>query len=271
MYRYLRLLPALLGSFLLSLGALPGAHADTMPDYTLGAADSIHIQVFQNADLTLDTRVSEDGTITFPLIGSVVVGHLSIAAAERKLADALQSGGFIQNPQVNITVVAMRGNQISVLGQVARPGRFPLETANTRLSDMLATAGGATGAGDDVVIVTGERDGKLFHREIDIPSIYLEQHPENDIVLQGGDTVYVNRAPMYYIYGEAQRPGSYRLERGMTVMQALAQGGGPTARGTDQRLVIHRSGADGVVQEIKPALNDLVRNNDVIFVRESLF
>ena len=80
------------------------------------------------------------------------------------------------------------------------------------------------------------------------------------IVLQGGDTVYVNRAPMYYIYGEAQRPGSYRIERGMTVMQALAQGGGPTARGTDQRLVIHRSGADGVVQEIKPALNDLVRN-----------
>jgi polysaccharide export outer membrane protein len=127
----------------------------------------------------------------------------------------------------------IRGNQVAVLGQVNRPGRFPLETATTRLSDMLATAGGATGVGDDVAVVVGTRNGKLFRKQIDIPSIYLEEKLQDDIVLQGGDSIYVHRAPVFYIYGEAQRPGAFRIERGMTIMQALATGGGPTGRGSE--------------------------------------
>ena len=240
-------------------------------DYPLSAGDTIRIQVFQNPDLTIETRVAENGTITYPLIGALAVGGLATASAERKLADALQSGGFIQNPQVNITLLVVRGNQVSVLGQVGRPGRFPLDTANTRLSGMLANAGGALGSGDDVAIVTGTRDGKPFRREIDIPSIYLDNRMDDDIVLQGGDTVYVHRAPVFFIYGETQRPGSYRVEREMTVRQALATGGGPTPRGSDQRLRIQRKNKQGVIEEITPQLNDPVRANDVIYVRENLF
>ena len=240
-------------------------------DYPLSAGDTIRIQVFQNPDLTIETRVAENGTITYPLIGALAVGGLATATAERKLADALQAGGFIQNPQVNITLLVVRGNQVSVLGQVGRPGRFPLDTANTRLSGMLANAGGALGTGDDVAIVTGTRDGKPFRREIDIPSIYLDNRMDDDIVLQGGDTVYVHRAPVFFIYGETQRPGSYRVEREMTVRQALATGGGPTPRGSDQRLRIQRKNKQGVIEEITPQLNDPVRANDVIYVRENLF
>jgi polysaccharide export outer membrane protein len=76
---------------------------------------------------------------------------------------------------------------------------------------------------------------------------------------------------MFYIYGEAQRPGPYRVERGMTVMQAIAQGGGVTARGSQDRLRLHRKGADGTVVQMTPRLTDPIQPEDVLFVRESLF
>jgi polysaccharide export outer membrane protein len=81
----------------------------------------------------------------------------------------------------------------------------------------------------------------------------------------------VNNAPIYYIYGEAQKPGSYRVQRGMTVMQALAQGGGPTARGSQNRLRLDRTQPDGSVVQITPRLTDPVQPGDVLFVRESIF
>lgn len=267
--RLLRL-PHFLVAAILALCSL-GASAQGQSDYPLGAGDAIRIQVFQNPDLTIETRVSENGAITYPLIGAVDLGGLSVAVAEKKISDALQKGGFIQKPQVNITLVQIRGNQVAVLGQVNRPGRFPLETANTRVSDMLANAGGATNTGDDIAIVTGVRNGKPFRRQIDVPAIFLTVQPQDDIVLQGGDTIYVHRAPVFYIYGEAQRPGAFRVERNMTIMQALAQGGGPTARGSEKRLRLNRKAADGSVEQIEPQLTDPVLANDVIYVKESIF
>lgn len=246
------------------------AFAQDGVDYPLGPGDVVRIQVFQNPDLMTETRVSETGSITYPLIGNIEVGGLSIAAAEKKIADALKKGGFIKQAQVNIVLLQMRGNQVTVFGQVNRPGRFPLETLS-RVSDMLAVAGGATPVGDDFAIVTGLRDGKPFRKLIDIPALYLGENSDEDIYLAGGDTIYVNRAPVFYIYGEAQRPGAYRIERGMTVMQALAQGGGPTLRGSEWRLRLHRKTADGGVEKISPEMNDAVQPNDILYVRESIF
>jgi len=240
-------------------------------DYRLGAGDSIGVQVYQSPDLSLESRVSESGAVSYPLIGNVQLGGLSLAEAEKTIADALRTGGFVRSPQVNITLKQVRGNQVAVLGQVNRPGRFPLETVNTRVSDMLATAGGVTPTGDDVLILTGQRQGQAFRRVIDIPGLFLNQKPEDDVVVVGGDTLYVNKAAMFYIYGEAQRPGPYRIERGMTVMQALAQGGGPTPRGSQNRLKLHRRDAAGKVIETVPQLTDAVRSEDVIYVRESIF
>jgi len=271
-----RIQRALAACLLLAATLLPSlSHAQAAgaanSDYPLAAGDSIRIQVFQNPDLTLETRVSENGSITYPLVGALDIGGLPIAAAEKKIAGALEQGGFLQKPQVNITLLQVRGNQVSVLGQVGRPGRFPLETANTRLTDMLAMAGGAVGTGDDVVVVTGTRNGTPFRKQVDIPAIFLNGTVQDDIVLQGGDVIYVHRVPVFYIYGEAQRPGAYRVERSMTIMQALAQGGGPTARGSEKRLRLHRRSADGSVQEIEPKLTDPVQTDDVIFIRESIF
>lgn len=240
-------------------------------EYLIAPNDIVRIQVYQNPDLTLETRVSENGTITFPLVGLLRLGGLTPTVAEKRIADALRTGGFLQNPQVTLLVTQLRGNQVSVLGQVGRPGRFVLETANTRLSDTLANAGGTTAAGDDVVIVTGVRNGKPFRKLVDMPAIFLREKLDEDIVLQGGDVVYVHRAPVFYVFGEAQRPGSFRIERAMTVLQALATAGGPTARGSKDRLQLHRQQDDGRTTLLRPEMTDLVMPNDVLYVRESLF
>ncbi len=249
-----------------------GAHAqDRQAEYRLGAGDSIRVFVFQNPDLTVETRVTENGTLSYPLIGVVKVGELTIPEAEQAIARGLSDGGFINKPQVNIVLLQNRGNQVSVLGAVNRAGRFPLETFNTRLSEMIAIAGGISPVGADIAIVTGTRDGKPLRREIDIPGMFLGDKLQDDLIVAGGDVIYVHRQPMFYIYGEAQRSGTYRVERGMTIRQALVVGGGPTLRGTERRLRLYRRGADGRTEMQSPALDDPVRPNDVLYVNESLF
>jgi polysaccharide export outer membrane protein len=252
-------------------GAPTAAAAAAGSEYKLGPGDQIRVQVFQNPDLTVEARVSEQGTISYPLVGTVNIGGSSIGQAEQKIAGALKSGNYLKQPQVNIVLLQVRGSQVAVLGQVQKPGRFPLETSTTRVSDLLAAAGGVTPMGDDTLIVTGTRSGQPFRKVIDIPGLFLNQRSSEDIVVQGGDTIFINKAPVYYIYGEAQKPGPYRIERGMTVQQALAQGGGPTPRGSTSRLRLTRTTPDGKQIESDARLTDPVLPNDVLYVRESLF
>jgi polysaccharide biosynthesis/export protein len=240
-------------------------------EYQLGPGDIIRIQVFQNPDLTLETRVAESGVITYPLIGAVNVGGITTVDAEKRIARQLKEGGFVQQPQVSVILVQNRGNQVSVLGQVNRPGRFPLETTTTRLTEMIAIAGGIAVNGADTVIIVGVRGGKPFRKEIDVAGLFLGSRTDDDMTVAGGDVLYVHRAPMFYIYGEVQRPGSFRVERGMTVMQALAQGGGPTVRGTENRMRLHRRAADGAIVKSSPELADLIQPDDVLYINESLF
>ena len=122
-------------------------------EYRLGSGDVIRISVFQNPDLTLETRVTEAGIVSFPLLGSLRLGGLSVTGAEKLIADGLRSGNFVKSPQVTLVVLQVRGNQASVLGQVNRPGRYPLEVADMRLTDLLAMAGGAAANGADMAIV----------------------------------------------------------------------------------------------------------------------
>lgn len=244
---------------------------DSLFEDRLGPGDIIRIQVYQNPDLTQETRILESGQITYPLIGSAKVAGLTIPEAESLIAKALKSGGFIQQPQVTIAQLQIRKKTVTVLGAVGRAGLYPLDALNTRLSNILAAAGGIAPGGSDTVILTGKRDGKPMRQEIDVAATYLDNKLANDVVLASGDTIYVHRAPFFYVYGEAGKPGPYRLERNMTVMQALVTAGGPTQRGTERNLRLNRRQGDGSIKESRPELTDLVQADDVIYVRESLF
>lgn len=256
---------------LLVIGLAVGTAGAADGPELIGPGDALRVTVFQNPDLATETRVSGRGTITFPLVGDVSVTGLTPSQAEARIADALKQGKFIQNPQVNVAVIQVRSRQVSILGQVAKPGRYPLDDFNIRLTDVLAVAGGVTPVGADTVTVMTRRSGKLQKLEVDLPAMFrggdLSQNPE----IASGDTILVQRAPVFYIYGEVLRGGSYRLEPNMTVMQALALGGGLTLRGTQRGLRIHRRGSAGTVEVLEAPLTGLVQADDVIYVRESLF
>ena len=271
-------LAALLIAFL-TLGSTAQAQSATtgvggsaaVTEYRLGAGDVVRISVFQNPELTLETRVTEAGVISYPLLGVVRVGGLGVTEAEKRLADGLRSGNFVKSPQVTLVVLQVRGNQASVLGQVNRPGRYPIEVADMRLTDLLATAGGTAPGGADIVVVTGTRNGQPFRQEVDLPTLFATGGAGKDLLVLNGDTAWVDRQPVVYIYGEVQRPGAMRLERDMTLLQALATGGGLTARGTEKGVRVHRKAADGSVAVMTPVMTDKMQEGDVVFVRESLF
>ncbi len=258
-------------------GFTGAAHAQTPAprsaptEYRLGAGDVVRISVFQNPELTLETRVTEAGVVSYPLLGQVRLGGQSVTEAESLIATGLRNGNFVKSPQVTLVVLQVRGNQASVLGQVNRPGRYPIEVADMRLTDLLAMAGGTAAGGADLVVITGTRSGQPFRQEIDLPTLFAVGGAARDLFILNGDTVWVDRQPLVYIYGEVQRPGPMRLEREMTLLQALATGGGLSARGTDKGIKVHRKDGTGKVQVLEPAMTDTLRDGDVVFVRESLF
>jgi polysaccharide biosynthesis/export protein len=204
-------------------------------------------------------------------LGTVQLGGRTVGAAERQIAEGLRSGNFVRQPQVTVMLLQVRAHQASVLGQVNRPGRYPLEQAGMRLTDLLAIAGGVAQGGADQVVLSGSRNGQPMRVEVDLPLLFASGARERDPLVENGDVVWVERQPLVFIYGEVQRPGALRLERDMTLMQALATGGGLTARGTEKGIRVHRKAEEGKVRVLQPAMDDKLRDGDVVYVRESLF
>src|SRR5688572_30754349 len=229
------------------------------PADKLGVGDALRVTVFQQPDLTTEARVTERGTIIMPLVGEVKVGGMSAAEASKHIAGQLKSGKYLKNPQVNVAVTTVRSRQVNVLGLVARPGRYPLDDSSSTLTDVIAAAGGIAEAGSDMVTLV--RDGKSQKIPMMAKGVYLKN----------GDTIHIEKAPVFYIYGEVTRSGAYRLEPHMTVMQAIAAGGGITPRGSERRLKLRRPDAKGKVVETDVDLQDTVKADDVLYVRESIF
>jgi len=250
----------------------PAAAAKPAVEPVLGVGDVVRITVYQNPDLTVDNgRISESGLINFPLIGSVAIGGLPVSAAEQKIAKALRDGGFVLRPQVTIQIGTIRSSVVSVLGMVTKPGRYPIEVVGTKVSEMIAQSGGVAVGGGDIVTLAGTRNGKPIKLDIDLPAILQAGKSELDLTVENGDILFVDRAPTAYIYGEVQKPGQFRIERGMSLMQALAQAGGLTPKGTERGIKLHRRDANGNVTITEPRMNEPVQRDDVFYVKESLF
>jgi polysaccharide export outer membrane protein len=250
----------------------PATAAEVEIGYPLGVGDVVRVSVFQQPDMATETRVSEAGTITVPLLGPVPVGGITAKRAEDRIAALLKARGFVIDPQVVMTVVQFKSRQVSVLGYVARPGRYPLEEGSYYLTDILSMAGGLLADGSDNVTLMRKAEGGVTKRyDLYLPQVFRSSGTEANLKILPGDTLYVDKAPVFYIYGEVQRPGAYRLEKDMTVMQALSVGGGLTQRGTEKNMRMTRRDAQERQVTVAPAMNDLLRPDDVIFVRESLF
>ena len=274
---------ACLGVSAMMLVATPVAEAQAVPkpaavkpvdvdQSRIGAGDTIKITVYQSPDLSMETRVNEGGAISYPLLGRVQLAGLTVTAAEQHIASELKRRDFVKDPQVIIVVTQVRANQVNILGQVGKPGRYPLDLTGMRMTEVLALAGGViAGVGSDTVVLTGTRDGHPYRHEVDLPRLFAAGGASEDVVVSPGDTIWVDRAAQVYMYGEIQHPGALRLERGMTLMQAVAASGGATPRGTLKGIKITRHSADGKTQTIEPSMEDTLKDGDVVFIRESLF
>ncbi len=252
--------------------ALQVAWSQKDPEAILGPGDMLRISVFQNPELSLDARLGEQGQISYPLLGMVSLGGLSVTAAQEKLAKLLGDGGFVVKPHVSLVVLQVKSSQVSVLGQVGRPGRYPIESGQVRVSEMIASAGGVLPTGSDTVTLVGTRSSQTVQFEIDLPAIFQKGDRDQDVLLAHGDILHVARAPNFFIYGEVQHPGAFRWERGLTLLQAMAQAGGLTLRGTERGIKIHRRDQQGSTRLLEvPSMEEVIERDDVIYVRESLF
>ncbi len=237
----------------------------------LGPGDSVAVQVYGQPDMGATVYISDDGTIPIPLVGAVQVGGLSPAEAARKIEAAFRDGKYLVDPHVTIIVTQSRSQRISVLGEAGAPGRYAIESNETIL-DVLAQAGGAKETAADVVyLLRPNKSGQIERIELNLKGLAGTQEMMPMQALQGGDSIFVPRAQQFYIYGEVAAPNMYRIEPGMTVVQAIARAGGVTARGSRKRVEIKRKGADGKEVTFKARAEEPIQVNDVVRVKESIF
>ncbi len=242
-----------------------------VPLVQLGPGDVVAIQVYGQPDMSGTLYVSDDGTVPVALVGPVAVGGLSPADAASRIEAALRDAKILNEPHVTLTVTTSRSQRVSVLGEVAKPGRYPVES-NATVLDVLAEAGGVTEAGGDTVYVLRPgADGQVARMPVNLKNFSDGATTTQAPLLRGGDSVFVPHAPQFYIYGEVTAPGKFKLETGMTVIEAIARAGGITVRGSQRRIDIKRRRADGTYETSGARLSDLVRPDDVIRVKESIF
>lgn len=240
-------------------------------DYRIGPGDVLKITTFRSPELSLETQVSEDGKISFPLLGTVDVGGKSPFSVAKSIEQQLREGKFFSEPQVSVLVAQHRSKIVSINGHVARPGRYPIETGQLRLSELIALAGGILPSGSDEVVILRDAGAESQRLTVTLSTLFTgDAASANDPLVVGGDRVFVDKAPRFYIYGEVQRPGEYELSRNLTVGQAIALGGGVTPRGNKKNVRVYRSGSSKR-KGISAELSSEVRPNDEIVVQERIF
>jgi polysaccharide export outer membrane protein len=249
----------------------PAAAADANRLAALGSGDSVALQVFGQPDMTTTLYVGDDGTIRVPLAGPVQVAGLNSVQAEQQVEKALKDGGYFVDPHVTLTLMQSRSERVAVLGDVNKPGSYPIDPTTT-VFDLLAAAGGATPNAADVGYVRRHAaDGHTDNYAVDLRGLPGAVNGLPDRRLEGGDELFVPDAQHVYVYGEVKTPNMYKWDPGMTVIQAIVLAGGITERGSERHIQIKRLGKNGRYTVLRAKANDLVKPDDVIRVKESIF
>jgi polysaccharide export outer membrane protein len=249
------------------------------PEYVLGPQDVFNITVWGQGGGTERFTVEADGTFTFPMLGRLRAGGLTVRQLQDELTQRLHDGYF-KDPRVTVLVEQYQSQRIFIVGEVKNPGTYSL-TRSMTLVEALTLAGSTTTNAGSMAVVRRRIDGKASVGPVteagegvteiradltDLQEGVLADNP----VLRDGDTIAVPRIAPVYVFGYVGRPGEYSIGRDTTVRQVLSLAGGVSQRGAAGRIKILRV-ADGREQEIKVELDDRVRPGDTLIVPERYF
>jgi polysaccharide export outer membrane protein len=250
----------------------------SVTDYRVGPQDVLTITSYDQADLSGKFTVETDGTFTYPLIGRVKAGGLTLRGLEESLKARLKDEGYFRNPQVTVSVETYKSQKVYVIGEVRMPGSYPL-SGDMSLVEAIARAGSTLpSASGEVIVVHGTPgttgptlpSADANTERVDLLALQNGVIKQN-IALKDGDTISVPKAESVYVTGQVKNPNAYALQqRNTTVLQALSLAGGVTDRGSMGRIKIMRI-VNGDKKEIKVKLTDIVQPNDTIFVGDRLF
>ena len=252
--------------------------APPVNDYVVGPQDALIITSYDQPSLTGRFIVEADGSFTYPMIGRVRAGGLTLRQLEAELKTRLTEEGLFNNPQIAVAIEEYKSQKIFIVGEVRSPGVYPL-TGKMYLVEALAIAGSTlpTSSGEAVIVQSAansgsQRPGDKQDHVVRVNLRDLENGVfSQNLALSGGETIFVLRAESIYVFGQVKNPGAYPLQqKDTTVLQALSLAGGLTDRGSTGRIQIVRI-VNGERQELKAALIDSVRPGDTIIVPERFF
>lgn len=238
-------------------------------DYVIGGGDTLKISVYDHADLDSKVRVSDQGSIILPLIGTVKISGMSIDQATHKIA-TLYSAGYIINPQVSIFVEEYRSQKITILGQVKKPGVYELRETTTIL-EMVSKAEGLTPEAGEFAIITRKKNGKEENIKINIKELTESGDSKLNVSIQDNDTIFISKVELFYVTGEVGHPNAYSYEKDTTVLKAIAKAKGLTPKASTRSIKIIRKIEDKEIEIEDVKLDDPIYPGDVIVVPESFF
>jgi len=243
----------------------------------IAPGDSLDVSEYHTPEFHSVVRVSAAGTVTLPLVREVEVNGMDEQAAARAIEAALAAKGMLLHPQVSVMVIAYAGQDVSVLGEVARPGVYPY-TLHHRLLDLISAASGLGPNAGRLVNVFHRDDPKTPHPVVLDPSgtdTATDHNPE----LAPGDTVQVSRAGLVYVIGDVVRPGGFPVDpaQGLTVVQALSLAWGTSQNAATGKALLIREQKGGrtmTTLNLKRMIHGQdpdqpVRDRDILFVPDS--
>lgn len=254
---------------------------DKSYSYSIGPKDLLTISVFEVPELNMTLRVSEDGSITVPLLGNVNVAGLTRFQLEKKLIKLLEKS-YLKSAQVTVFIKEYQSKLVSVIGAVKNPGNYELVGKQTLLQ-MISIAGGLTeGASDRIVIIRQYKNGKSASLVINLDELMLKGNPKLNIPLQASDiiNVSVERYLDIYVFGQVKKPGHIKMKKdgNVTLLRVIAQAGGFSERARKSSVLIKRK-VNGKEMKIKINVKKILRgkrkdfilkNNDIVHVPESI-
>lgn len=241
----------------------------------MGPSDLVEVNVYNVPELSTKGRVSNSGDLYLPLIDYVHVDGMTPEEAQSVIEKRLEDGGFVKNPHVVVLVTDSSSSSVSLLGEVNKPGTFGV-LGERRLLDVISAAGGFTDRAGGTVTITHRSDPN-HAATVKLPSDASPDNPGNVIVLPG-DTVMVQRGPVFYVVGDVGRPAGFVSDTdSFTVLKALALAGGPNKTAALNGSTILRKSPQGT-QQIKIPLKQILRAKtqdvpmqagDILFVPNS--